>query len=75
VAEHRKIIDLMTPLRQLAEEHRKNTPLKETEPERLWGMKFRPGQKVRDKVTGEEVEILAGERATVTVSPAEAEGA
>lgn len=66
--DHRPLIDRLTSLR--IEEEEKTKGLKITGPteEEIQGMAFRPGDTVIDKTTGKEVTVLAGKRASYTVS-------
>lgn len=64
--DYRKIIDRLTlatePIRAM-----KEAPPPRLLKERVLRLAFRPGQKVRDKVTGQEVEVIDGTREIVEI--------
>jgi len=66
--EHRPMIDMLTS--QMIEMSERNKGLSIAGPteEEIQGLAYRPGERVIDKTTGKEVTILAGKRASFTVS-------
>jgi len=66
--EHHKIIDTLTRARSFWEEKKELKRVRPPEREETLALQFKRGQKVRDKVTGEEVEIIGGTREIVTFS-------
>ena len=74
MVDHRKIIDQITPLVQEAKDRREKGPLGEVPAEKVLGLKYNPGQRVKDKVTGEEVIVIAGKRATFEIPASESTG-
>jgi len=63
----RKVLDTLVPTKQEMEETRKPAEALEPIKEEVLGFAFRPGQVVRDKVTGKEVKILAADRGDFVV--------
>jgi len=64
--DHRKILDTVTRSLYRAQELKKAPP-PHIRPERAVGLKFSPGQRVKDKVTGQEGVILHATRKTTPV--------
>lgn len=66
--DHRPLIDRLTSLR--IEEKEKTEGLSVVGPtqEEIQGLAYRPGERAIDKTTGKEVTILAGKRASYTLS-------
>lgn len=66
--DHSAIRDSITRARSYWEEKKEIAKAKGLPREEILGLKYRKGQKVKDTVTGEEVEIIGGTREVVTVS-------
>jgi len=70
-----KTLDVMRRARSNWEQAEKAAQAQRMTREAILNLRFRPGQRVRDKVTGEEVEIYAGTRKIVTIPVPREEGA
>jgi len=67
--DHRAIIDRIVEATVDVAELREAPPPRPRREEVL-ALRYRPGQRVRDRVTGKEVEVLAGTRRTAPVQAA-----
>jgi len=66
--DQRPLIDRLTSLRIEEQEKTKGLSIAGPTEEEIQGLAYRPGERVIDKTTGKEVTILAGKRASFTVS-------
>ena len=62
--DHQKMIDRLTPLQQAVERIKTAIGEPELSHEEISDLKFLLGATVRDKITGEEVKVLGGKRAS-----------
>lgn len=69
--EHRKIIDRIQPVKAITDSIRDRTSDMESTPEENQGLKFKPGDIVQDKVTGEVFRVARGKRAYYEISTPE----
>jgi len=69
-----KTLDVMRRLRASWEEAEKAAQAQRMTREMILNLRFRPGQRVRDKVTGEEVIVHAGTRKIATIPIPREEG-
>jgi hypothetical protein len=60
--DHQKVIDVITRARTEASRTLRENPPKEANREEILGLAFKPGDPVRDDVTGQEGVILSGYR-------------
>jgi len=56
------------------QEQKKRGPVRDPSREEALGLKWKRGDKVKDKVTGKGGEILAGTRRAITISRSRSEG-
>jgi len=70
-----KTLDVMRRARSNWEQAEKAAQAQRMTREAILNLRFRPGQKVRDKVTGEEVIVYAGTRKIATIPIPREEGA
>ena len=66
--DHRKTLDRITNLETERKEAIKDLDTKDLTEEEVAGLAYRRGQVLKDKITGKEVKILAGKRASITFS-------
>lgn len=64
----RKALDAIVPTKQDLEVTREKAPELDQTREEVLAYQFKPGQVVRDKVTGKEVKILAADRGDYVVT-------
>jgi len=64
--ENTKILDSITEAKKFWREPRKDEGIRPTPREKVQGLKFARGQRLRDRVTGKEVTVIAGVRRTAT---------